>query len=170
MFSPIGRKKLLLQIQRYPEKREELLATLKPPPNSELKRPETPKVDITMASRPVTPLVNLVGAGNTSTRNLEFILEEMTPLGDVARKITEVAVRYRRERDASALIVFNTNSLTYEEFREHLKRSFRLNFSDEEFRYVIKLFDNDGDRTIDGSEFLVCFTKLGKYLTINMNI
>lgn len=82
-------------------------------------------------------------------------------MGQVCRRITEVAVRYRRERDSVALTVFNTNSLSYQEFRDHLNRSFRLRFTDEEFEAVTKLFDNDGDMNIDGSEFLVCFTKMG---------
>ena len=85
----------------------------------------------------------------------------------MARKITEVAIRFRRERDAVALRVFETNSLSYEEFRDHLKRSFRLIFTDKEFEAVTKLFDNDGDMNIDGSEFLVCFTKLGELRSIS---
>lgn len=113
--------------------------------------------------RPRTPLVETVGAGNSATRNLEFIVQEDSIVGEMARKITEVAIRFRRERDGVALKVFETNKLSYQEFREHLKRSFRLTFSDDEFDAVTRLFDNDNDKNIDGSEFLVCFTKLGKF-------
>jgi hypothetical protein len=166
MFSPIGKKKLLLEIKRHPEKREELVATLKKSPN----RPQSPQApeqqDSHQISKAIVPLVKSVGPGLTSTRNLDYILDEDTELGNVARKITEAAIRYRRERDSSALNVFQTNSLTYDEFRQHLYRSFQLRFSDDEFTHVIKLFDNNQNENIDGSEFLVCFTKFGNLIAL----
>lgn len=161
MFSPIGKKKLIVELKRIPlEKREDYIkAHLKsrsPPrtPSPERKSPSPPRAR--------TPLIQTVAAGTSATRNLDYILQEDTLLGHVTRKLAHVAVQYRRERDAVLLTVFNSNALSYHEFRDHLNRSFRLKFTDEEFTEVIKLFDNDGDGGIDGSEFLVCFTKLGK--------
>ena len=166
MFSPIGKKKVLVELKRVPkDKRESYLKkvnsparsnTAIPPKDASPAKSESPK-------RARTPLIQTIAAGKSATRNLEYIMQEDSVLGEVARRITEVAVRYRRERDAVALSVFNTNSLSYQEFRDHLNRSFRLKFTDEEFEAVTKLFDNDGNQNIDGSEFLVCFTKMGKY-------
>jgi hypothetical protein len=167
MFSPIGKKKLIVELKRVPlNKREEYLkAHVKPDLRKSVSPPRTasPNKRGTSSSPPRarTPLVQSIAPGASATRNLDYILQEETLLGDVTRKIAEVAIRYRRERDAVLLTVFNANALSYEEFRDHLNRSFRLKFSDEEFQEVIKLFDNDGDGAIDGSEFLVCFTKLG---------
>jgi hypothetical protein len=169
MFSPIGKKKLIVELKRVPlNQREEYLKThLK---DSYQKKPRTPsrspspKKEKSHSSSPPrvrTPLVQSIAAGASATRNLDYILQEETLLGQVTRKIADIAVRYRRERDAVLLNVFNSNALSYQEFRDHLNRSFRLKFTDEEFTEVIKLFDNDGDGGIDGSEFLVCFTKLG---------
>jgi Ca2+-binding EF-hand superfamily protein len=170
MFSPIGKKKLIVELKRVPlNQREEYLKThlkdsLQKKTNSSPSRSPSPKKDKAHSSSPPrvrTPLVQTIAAGSSATRNLDYILQEETLLGEVTRKIADVAVRYRRERDAVLLTVFNSNALSYQEFRDHLNRSFRLKFTDEEFTEVIKLFDNDGDGGIDGSEFLVCFTKLG---------
>jgi hypothetical protein len=160
MFSPIGKKALIVEIKRNPDKKDDILERANSrrhgsPPKSSRRDSNSP------SRRPRTPLIDSIGAGKSATRNLEFIVEEDSSLGEVARKITETAIRFRRERDGVALKVFETNKLSYLEFREHLKRSFRLIFSDEEFDAVTRLFDNDNDKNIDGSEFLVCFTKLG---------
>ena len=161
MFSPIGKKALIVELKRNPDNRDQILERVNQkrhgsPPKSARRESNSP------TRRPRTPLVESIGAGKSATRNLEFIVQEESTMGEMARKITEVAIRFRRERDGVALKVFETNKLSYQEFREHLKRSFRLVFSDMEFEAVTMLFDNDQDKNIDGSEFLVCFTKLGK--------
>lgn len=171
MFSPIGKKKLIVELKKIPlNKREEYLKS-----HIKIKtkdRSLSPSNSITSPSksqsppRERTPLIQTIAAGSSATRNLEYILQEDNLLGEVTRKIAEIAVRYRRERDAVILSVFNSNALSYEEFRDHLNRSFRLKFTDDEFKEVIRLFDNDGDGGIDGSEFLVCFTKLGNLFII----
>lgn len=166
MFSPIGKKKLIVELKRIPlEKREEFLKTHVKPRSSS--RTPSPNKDRKSTSPPRvrTPLIQTIAAGSSATRNLDYILQEDSLLGHVTRKLAHVAVQYRRERDAVLLTVFNSNALSYQEFRDHLTRSFRLKFTDEEFTEVIKLFDNDGDGGIDGSEFLVCFTKLGESYT-----
>jgi len=164
MFSPIGKKKLIVELKRIPiEKREEFLKSnliIKNKRNELNLSTERQQIKSESPPRERTPLVQTIAAGSSATRNLEYILQEDNLLGEVTRKIAEVAVRYRRERDAVILSVFNSNALSYQEFRDHLNRSFRLKFTDDEFKEVIKLFDNDSDGGIDGSEFLVCFTKL----------
>jgi hypothetical protein len=165
MFSPIGKKALIVELKRNPDKKEEILerANLRRAKSMSPLRSARRDSGSPTSRRPRTPLVETVGAGNSATRNLEFIVQEDSIVGEMARRITEVAIRFRRERDGVALKVFETNKLSYQEFREHLKRSFRLTFSDDEFDAVTRLFDNDNDKNIDGSEFLVCFTKLGKF-------
>lgn len=169
MFSPIGRKRVLLEIKRDPQKKEELLKTihshsthtLQATKEKEKEKGSPEKEEKLIRSRSSSPtLYRAISAGCTSTRNLEYILEEASVIGDVARKIMEVAIRYRKERDSACLTPFQQTALSYAEFRDHLKRSFRITFSEEEFDYVIKLFDNDGNGHVDGSEFLICFTKL----------
>jgi hypothetical protein len=163
MFSPIGKKKVLVELKRVPpERREEYLRRVNSPKRSLGRSQSSPEAGSKSPPRVRTPLIQSVAAGKSATRNLEYVMQEDSLMGQVCRRITEIAVRYRRERDAVALTVFNTNSLTYQEFRDHLNRSFRLKFTDEEFEACTKLFDNDGDQNIDGSEFLVCFTKMGK--------
>jgi hypothetical protein len=169
MFSPIGKKALIVELKRNPDKRDDILERANnkrhgsPPKSTSSPDAKGRNGSRSPSRRPRTPLVETIGAGNSATRNLEFIVQEDSVVGEVARRITEVAIRFRRERDGIALEVFQTSKLAYEEFREHLKRSFRLVFTDVEFAACCKIFDNDNDKNIDGSEFLVCFTKLGKW-------
>lgn len=57
---------------------------------------------------------------------------------------------------------FQSQSLTPTEFREQLRRNFRITLTDAELGAVVRLFDKDGDETIDSVEFINEFFKLGK--------
>ena len=46
-------------------------------------------------------------------------------------------------------------------FRQQLNRSFHLSLRDEEVKALITYFDNDGDGTVDGAEFLLTFFRRG---------
>jgi Ca2+-binding EF-hand superfamily protein len=57
---------------------------------------------------------------------------------------------------------FGSQALTPTEFREQLRRSFRVNLTNAELGAIIRLFDKDGDEMVDSVEFLNEFFKLGK--------
>ncbi len=172
MFSPVGHKKVLLELERVksPTAREELLSSIRRSDSSSvLKRsdstgsspgdrsPSPTDMLKRMRSRESFEVVHHSKAIKSQT--LEEILQDDGELGDAARKLMEVAVRYRPERDSAVITAFNTCSLTPEEFRKLLYNAFKLSFTDGEFKRIVKVYAKDG--IVDGSEFLVSFVKLG---------
>ena len=83
-----------------------------------------------------------------------------TTAGKAIRKVAHAAARYEKGRDQVRISAFETSSIDYYNFRILLGRMFFLEFTDEEFEEVCKLFDANGDKEIDGDEFIVCFTIL----------
>lgn len=83
-----------------------------------------------------------------------------TPAGRAMRKVAHVAGRYEKGRDQVRITAFETSSLDFVNFRVLLGRMFFLEFTDEEFHEVCRLFDANGDNEINGDEFIVCFTIL----------
>lgn len=164
MFSPVGHKKVLLELERAktPQSRKALLATIKrdksPSPSPERRSESPTDVLSRMRSRESFEVVKHSKA--IKTQNLEEMIQDEGELGDAARKLMETAIRYRPERDSAIITAFNTCSLTPDEFRKLLYNAFKLSFSDAEFKGVIKMYAKDG--IVDGSEFLVSFVKLGK--------
>ena len=83
-----------------------------------------------------------------------------TPAGRAIRKVAHVAARYEKGRDHVRISAFETSSIDYSNFRILLGRMFFVEFSDDEFKEVCRLFDADEDLEINGDEFIVCFTIL----------
>lgn len=164
MFSPVGRKKVLLELDRAktPQTRKALLSSIKkggsrsPSPEARTRSPE--EMLARMRSRESFEVVHHSKAMKTQT--LEEMIQDDGPTGDGIRKLMECAIRYRPERDSAVITAFNTCSLTPDEFKKLLFNAFKLTFTDGEFKGIIKLYAKDG--IVDGSEFLVSFVKLGK--------
>ena len=76
------------------------------------------------------------------------------------KKIGKVATFYDPKK--SSFKGFDSQALTPTEFREQLRRNFLVKLSDDELGAIVVLFDKDGDREIDSSEFINEFFKLGK--------
>jgi Ca2+-binding EF-hand superfamily protein len=90
-----------------------------------------------------------------NAESIEEDLERQDTHGTAIRKIAEAMAGFSVERDGVMLDAFRTRMLEYSNFRMLLKRSLSLTFSDAEFDYVCGMFDRDGDKTVDGEEFLV---------------
>lgn len=108
--------------------------------------------------------------GNYSEiRNHEYLKEKLgnehadTPGGRAIRKVAHAAARFERGRDEVRISAFQTSSIDYANFRILLNRMFFLEFSDEEFEEICRMFDANGDKAIDGDEFIVCFTILSNH-------
>jgi Ca2+-binding EF-hand superfamily protein len=100
-------------------------------------------------------------------RNHEYLKDMLTnkdhedsPAGRAIRKVAHCAARYEKGRDQVRISAFETSSIDYDNFRILLGRMFNLEFTEEEFVEVCRLFDANGDQEIDGDEFIVCFTIL----------
>ena len=167
MFSPVGHKKVLLELERAktPQTRKALLSSINkggsrsPSPEARTRSPE--EMLSRMRSRESFEVVHHSKAIKTQT--LEEVIQEDSDAGSAVRKLMECAIRYRPERDSAVITAFNTCSLTPEEFKKLLFNAFKLQFTDGEFKSAVRLYSKDG--IIDGSEFLVSFVKLGTYLT-----
>lgn len=169
MFSPVGHKKVLLELERAktPQTRKALLSSINKggsrSPSPEAPRVRSPEEMLArMRSRESFEVVHHSKAIKTQT--LEEVLQDESDTGNAVRKLMECAIRYRPERDSAVITAFNTCSLTPDEFKKLLNNAFKLHFTDAEFKGVIKLYAKDG--IVDGSEFLVSFVKLGIHPTV----
>jgi Ca2+-binding EF-hand superfamily protein len=76
------------------------------------------------------------------------------------KKIGQLAAFYDPEK--CSFKGFDASALTPTEFREQLRRNFLIRLTDAELGAIVLLFDKDGDREIDSSEFINEFFRLGK--------
>jgi len=81
---------------------------------------------------------------------------------EAMKKITAAAADYDKMSASSmSLQAFQGSALEPPLFRDMVFRTFGVTLSPGEAGAIIKYFDKDGDGTIDGTEFLLLFTKLG---------
>lgn len=76
-------------------------------------------------------------------------------------KLTHVSMLYDHARDFLLMRAFEGRAMTKKIFRQQLGRAFNLRLSDKEMSALVKMFDLDGDNTVDGAEFLLVFFRLG---------
>jgi Ca2+-binding EF-hand superfamily protein len=131
-------------------------------------------VDETSAARksPSKSLDNRAKSADTAKRRdksststissivLTKFLKEKSTDGVVMRRIFESTVRYHPDRDSVTLKSFESKEIEYPVFRRHLSSIFSINFTDEEYGHVTKIFDADNNGFIDGFQFNVAFIKL----------
>ena len=75
------------------------------------------------------------------------------------KKISHVAAFY--DPTKYSLKGFDSTALDATEFREQLRRNFKINLTDAELGAIVFLFDQDGDGQVDSIEFINEFLKLG---------
>lgn len=153
MFSPMGKKKILLE-QRLGGRRTSFSA----PEDTEL----APN-DFAMSSksRKNRGSITEVGESIASTANLEKALADTGSTGMMMRKILESTIRYRPEKDAVILKAFQSKNIEYDKFRSYLYSSFWLGFEEDEFQSFLDYFDPQKDGILNGYDFMIAFTRLG---------
>ena len=102
----------------------------------------------------------IVGDSIASTTHLEKALADMGVLGIVMNKIMESTLRYRPEKDAVILKAFQSKSIPYDSFRKYLYSAFWLAFDETEFESFASYFDPQGEKVINGYDFMIVFIKL----------
>jgi hypothetical protein len=154
MFSPIGKKKILLELKMGGTDPNDMAAVVKSSENSgKLNRsPSPPK------SRSVNTNSDIVVA---SKSNLEKALENDGILGNVMNRILESTVRYRPEKDGVVLKAFQTKCIDFDRFRNYLYSMFWLTFSEDEYKALVSFFDPQSCGVINGYDFMIAFIKLG---------
>ena len=96
--------------------------------------------------------------GNTLTVDKSSGLPRDTGL---AKVVWASASSNARSRGFAGLTGFQRGPMPPAVFNEQLKRAFGCVLKPVELKEVFKIFDNDGNGTIDGAEFLVNFFKMG---------
>ena len=87
--------------------------------------------------------------------------DENDALGKALRKVSVSAVKYNRDKDGVYINAFRGGAMNPVAFRLEMRRSLGIKLTDEEFSVLVAEFDEDGDGTINGSEFLVQFMSIG---------
>ena len=174
MFSPLGKKKLLLQIKRAKEQGLDTTHLLSPEKNDgsdedseddeNLNQLERERRDKNIRIKELASQGDRVFIkGNvTSTKNLVRLLNaDDDPLTvTVMYKVLNSTVRYNPERDRVVLKAFESKQIDYDLFRSYLHSAFWLSFTDEEFAHLTKIFDKDGTKYFDGYQFMIAFIKM----------
>lgn len=160
MFSPVGKKKLLIQ-QKFArgDDRGRSLSPSSPHggrPRSVSSGSPSPQPENVNEKIKLLAPTSAIAA----TSSLEKALADPGMPGVVMRKVMEATTRYRPHRDAILLKAFESKSMEYQFFRQNLNTAFWLTFTDEEFQAVVQHFDPTKAGIIDGYSFMIAFTRL----------
>lgn len=158
MFSPVGKKKILLELKMGGTDPNEMGTIVKKKLSSPSNNDAKPRKDI---SPPRSRSPNKVVDSIASTANLETALSNGGTLGVVMNKILHSTSRYRPEKDAVVLKAFQSKCIDYERFRSYLYSVFLLGFTDEEFKVFLEFFDPNSVGVLNGYDFMIAFIKLG---------
>jgi len=87
--------------------------------------------------------------------------DEEDALGRALKKVSVSAVKYNRDKDGVYIDAFRGGAMSPSSFRLEMRRSLGIKLNDEEFGCIVNEFDEDGDGTINGGEFLVQYMSIG---------
>jgi hypothetical protein len=154
MFSPMGKKKILLE-QRYAGAKK---VECPSPGGSDTEAPAD--FAQTKSRKSKSSKDHNYGDSVASTSNLEKALADMGTTGIMMNKILQSTVRYRPEKDAVLLKAFQSKHIDYDRFRSYLYSAFWLAFDDNEFQNFLEYFDPQKDGVVNGYDFMIAFTRL----------
>lgn len=157
MFSPVGKKKILLQIKRAKE------AGIDDPLAHALKVTGTgsPGGNSETESEAGSPSRRTQERGVTmTTSKIDKLLEDKGIDGQVTKKLMEATKRYDPATDKVTLKLFQNKSIDSDLMRDIISKAFWLTFSDVEYRAFLDIFDPHDNGAIDGYQFMIAFIRL----------
>jgi hypothetical protein len=165
MFSPVGKKKHLLQMKMTGVEADDMATELQKLPAfvaSSGKKLDSPtkaggdeKEEAFSTKRKKAPLIR-TDSSVASSIGLQTALADPGVVGMAFKKIMDATVRYNPEKDAHVLKAFQSKQIEYDRFRLLLHSTFWLQFSDEEFSAVCQYFDPDKSGLgLDGYQFMM---------------
>jgi Ca2+-binding EF-hand superfamily protein len=165
MFSPVGKKQILLEIKRaketgldLQEAREIVLARKQDELNEKSMGSPGAQVSPDKSKRSTAGKKDEDGMG---TSKLNQLLSDKGLEGTVMRKVMDATVRYNPEKDQIVLKSFQNKFIEPELFRDILYKAFWLGFSDKEFNAMLDILDPSDSGYIDGYQFMIAFIRLG---------
>lgn len=159
MFSPMGKKKILLE-QRYTGTKSAKGVEISSPGSGSDRESPTADFAQTKSRKSKSSKDHNYGDSVASTSNLEKALADMGTTGIMMNKILQSTVRYRPEKDAVILKAFQSKHIDYDRFRSYLYSAFWLGFDDSEFQSFLEHFDPNQDGVVNGYDFMIAFTRL----------
>lgn len=166
MFSPIGKKKVLLQIKRAKEMGHKdplgrVMALLeKNSPDKHKSSDSSPSPTKRRNADGGSPDKKVMDGVMSSSR-LDKLLKDQGVAGVVTRRILDSTVRYNPATDTVVLKAFQSRNIAYDLFRHYLHSSFWLSFTDDEYEAVLQIFDPSDKGCVDGYQFMIAFIRLG---------
>jgi hypothetical protein len=179
MFSPVGKKKHLLQMKMDGVEADDMATELQKVPAftaASGKRHEFPTKagdssddnPSPSSKRKKVPLIR-TNTSAASSMGLQAALADPGLEGIVMNRIMDATVRYNPEKDAHVLKAFQTKQIEYDRFRGLLHSIFWLQFNDEEYSALVQYFDPE-KQGLDGYQFMMSFIKLGAVRKDNMSM
>ena len=156
MFSPMGKKKLLLQ-QKFGSSGH--INTNSPISPTMITSSRSHTAQDTGQDSPTNEKVDLYSSVASSS-NLKKALEDPGVLGKIMNTVLSSTSRYRPNRDTIVLKAFESKCIEYKQFRFNLHSAFWLKFDDAEFKVLCEYFDPPNSGLIDGYSFMIAFTRL----------
>jgi len=150
MFTPIGKKKILLQLKLGAPK-ERILA-------DDQESSISTKITQLTDQKEQNKKQSFISVA--SKTNLEEALSDIGKTGLMANKLMESTIRYKPETDADILKAFQSKNIEYNRFRQLLQSIFWITFDESEFKAFIEFFDSSSVGFIDGFDFMIAFIKL----------
>jgi len=166
MFSPVGKKKHLLQMKMYGVEADSMATELLKLPSfvassgKKIDSPtkagsDGPEEQTPTTKRKKVPLIP-TESSVASSIGLQTALADPGVGGSALRKIMDSTVRYNPEKDAHVLKAFQSKQIEYDRFRQLLHSTFWLQFTDEEFSAVCQYFDPEKSGLgLDGYQFMM---------------
>jgi hypothetical protein len=177
MFSPVGKKKILIQ-QKFnhtdgvktafsksgDEGGAHRASTSPKQMNSPNRRLDSPggSLDSSHSLRDIRQKLKEQAPTSAIASNtkLEEALSDVGLVGHVVRKIMEATARYRPERDSVMLKAFESRNIEYSLFRQYLNQVFWISFTNDEFHALLQYFDPTNAGIVDGYSFMKAFVRL----------
>lgn len=164
MFSPVGKKQVLLEIKRAKETGLDLHEAREIVLSRKREQSQSGSPGSTMMPSPDKSTKSRGGKSGEDglgTSKLSQLLSDKGMEGIVIKKIMDATVRYNPEKDQIVLKSFQNKFIEPELFRDILYKAFWLAFSDKEFHTMLDILDPGDTGYIDGYQFMIAFIRLG---------
>ena len=153
MFSPVGKKKLLLQMKMGGVDADDMASELAKTSPSKKGKGSSDESSPEKKDRTRVPLAGPTDSVASTTSLLASLASPGVP-GIVMTRVLDATVRYRPDTDSHVLKAFHSKQIEHARFRGLLQSIFWLTFNDEEYTSLMEYFDPYDSKAVDGYQFI----------------